>query len=375
MKSQENLKTLFNELFPSLKGNDKKPDVIAKEFSYLVHSAPEDELIKIIHLFFYPSESSQEQNTEKEFWFEKYYDPNNYTEYSFALDLIKILIDYRKNKNRETANGKIGQIPKKFGAYKNIDYYLFLTSSKMMDILIHMYCFFHKDIDYFKSFFKVEVKHSDDLTNKETIENLFLGKTITEIELRLYKANISLDEKVRELMEKDNKRETLMKDMSSKIEDMSTKLEKIYLRDTLKYTIKYLYRLFWSKYGNNSSFKNKIYDQIKELKVILEKPELCKYSFLSNFLSAIEFGDLSNLNKETHPSFENRNFDNIKKYVDNNQPYLDKVVDFLKKFPDLSDYINLEVNYYFNKEELEKKIKEKYDFPLIYNSIIDNNSN
>ena len=72
-------------------------------------------------------------------------------------------------------------------------------------------------------------------------------------------------------------------------------------------------------------------------------------------MCAIEFGDLANLNKATHPSIEKRKFEDIKKYVDNSNPYLDQLISFLKKLPDLSEYINLEVTFFLNKSKKLKK--------------------
>ena len=83
----------------------------------------------------------------------------------------------------------------------------------------------------------------------------------------------------------------------------------------------------------------------------------------------IEFGDLANLNKATHPSIEKREFEDIKKYVDNSNPYLDQLISFLKKLPDLSEYINLEVTFFLNKSKLEEEIEKKYDFAAIYDTV------
>ena len=86
-------------------------------------------------------------------------------------------------------------------------------------------------------------------------------------------------------------------------------------------------------------------------------------------MCAIEFGDLANLNKATHPSIEKREFEDIKKYVDNSNPYLDQLISFLKKLPDLSEYINLEVTFFLNKSKLEEEIEKKYDFDDIYDTV------
>ena len=95
-----------------------------------------------------------------------------------------------------------------------------------------------------------------------------------------------------------------------------------------------------------------------------------KNDYLLEFISAIGFGDLIMQNKVSHPSLQNRNFEIIKKYVDNNKPYLDKVLKFMEKLPNLAKHINLEIGSYFSKELLEKKIQENYEFTKIYDDVI-----
>lgn len=398
MKASKNLKASFYGIFPLIKGKMINPDIIAEEFSKLLSLNKKDYFLIKIHLFFYPSESSQEKNTEKEFWFEKYKNSSSYSEYDLAIELLEILCDYLEDKNENLANQKIDKIPEKFREYKNINYYLFLTSTHINDILIHIYSFFQKDIQYFRTLLNVDVKESDDLTDKATLEKIFGGKTISIFELKTHKYYtnmiIELEKKISyqnelfksKLNNKDDTIDSLVNQVSSlndqvntlnnkvcslttEVNGMKETLNKIYVRDTIKYSIKYLYRLFYSKYIKPNSFKNKLYDQITELKIILKRPEFIKYNFVYDFLCAIEFGDLVYLNKTTHPSVEKRNFEDIKKYVDNSKPYLDQLISFLEKLPYLSDYINLEVTFFLNKSKLEEEIEKKYDFSSIYDSV------
>jgi hypothetical protein len=76
------------------------------------------------------------------------------------------------------------------------------------------------------------------------------------------------------------------------------------------------------------------------------------------------------LNKVSYPSLDNRKIENIKKYLDNNKPYLGKVVQFLKDLPNLENYINLEINYYFSKDRLEEEVSKVYNFKDIYDNKI-----
>ena len=56
-----------------------------------------------------------------------------------SLDILKVLKSYLQNQNSEDTNSFIYDLALKFGAYKNIDYYMLLTSNKVQSNLIHIY--------------------------------------------------------------------------------------------------------------------------------------------------------------------------------------------------------------------------------------------
>ena len=128
--------------------------------------------------------------------------------------------------------------------------------------------------------------------------------------------------------------------------------------------------MFYSKMKLKLEFKTKVYEEIKQLKSILSNESFGNFSFLKEFLEAVEFGDLMALNKVSHPSLDNRKIESITKYVDNKKPYLDKVVKFLKELPNLENYINLEVKNYYSKKKLEEEVSKEYDFEAIYDNKI-----
>ena len=376
METLADLKSLFNDIFPESKGKEKTPVILSEFFHKLITSNPKDLLLKIIHLFFYPSKSSRAQNTDKNFWFDSFKNSEIYTEYNLALDVLKILKKYLANKNSDAAYREIKELPEKFGNYKNVDLFMIMTYGfiEERDILIHLYSFFHQDPSYFQNFFDIIIKEGEDLSDPLLLEKLFVGKTISKNELFLYKTYSKKindqNRNVKELTENVKILNQHKVESENQIKDISEKLNQIYLKDTLKYTIKYIYRLFHQKFNHDEQFQSNVYDEIRELKLILKKQEFSKYDYLLEFISAIEFGDLIMVNKVSRPSLQNSNFEIIKKYVDNNKPYLDKVLKFLEKLPDLAKYINLEIDYYFSKELLEKKIQENYDFTKIYDDVI-----
>ena len=378
MEQNDKLKEILNEIFPILKGMQKTPKSVANAFSDLVSSNENDLLISQFHLFFYPNESSSEINEEKEFWFQKYKSdrPDDYTEYNFALDILKVLKSYLQNKNSEAANSYIYDLALKFGPYKNIDYYLLLTANKIQSNLIHIYSFFHKDIQYFKDILDVNVEKTDDLKDKKTLEKLFVNKTISKAELNFHKLYApiinELQQKINILENNISAQKAINDELIQFKEEASNKLEQIYLRDTIKYSIKYIYRMFYSKFSGKFKleFSNNIYEEIKQLRIILSNKSFTNFSHIKEFIEAVEIGDLMVLNKVSHPSLADRKIKDIRKYVDNRKPYLNKVVEFLEKLPDLEKYINMEVIYYFSKNKLENEISKNYNFEEIYDKKI-----
>ena len=363
MTTSKNMRTLFNEIFPQLMGKEKIPSAVETCFIELMKSNPNDIILKSIKQYFYPSVTSQEKNPNNKFWFQKYENDNIYNESSFALDILIILKNYVKNKDAKKASRQIEKLIEKFNSYKNANYFILLTTKEKINILSNLSAYLQKDLKYFKDTFNVDINISDDITDSELLEDLFLGNTITEREIDLYKNIDKIEKNYNKLNEDYNK-------LQEQITEMNEKLEKIYLRDTIKYSIKYLYRLFYKKYFTDHEFKSNVYDEICSLKGLLKNPRFIDYSYLLEFLESVEFGDLIKLNKTAHPNMKERNFDLIKSYVDNKKPYLNKVVNFLKGLPGINDYINLEIDFYFNKDLLEEKINESFNFETLYEQAI-----
>ena len=154
----------------------------------------------------------------------------------------------------------------------------------------------------------------EELNNK----NNQLTKEIIEIKKDHRQKEENLTQTVNDLKNDKIKSYTEIEKLKKDIDKINEKIDKIYLRDTIKYSIRYIYRMFYSTFGNKK-FEYNIYEEIKELKIILNKPEYKKtYGFLLNFIENISFGDLQELNRVSHPSLEARNLDHIKKYLPDN---------------------------------------------------------
>ena len=201
----------------------------------------------------------------------------------------------------------------------------------------------------------VNVEKTDDLKDKKSLEKLFVNKTISKEELNFHKLYApiinELQQKINVLENKINEQKLInenqkvindtqknaIDELIQFKEEASNKLEQIYLRDTIKYSIKYIYRMFYSKLSGifRLEFSYNIYEEIKQLKIILSNKSFTNFSYIKEFIEAVEFGDLMILNKVSHPSLADRKIKDIMKYVDNRKPYLNKVVEFLENLPDL----------------------------------------
>ena len=124
------------------------------------------------------------------------------------------------------------------------------------------------------------------------------------------KNNISvLNKKVGDLQINNNKMEgeikALKKDSiekEKKIGEMNERLEQIDLRDTVKLSIRYLYKVFLSKFPSEVNFTEKIWEQIDEVKKILSKPEFKDFCFIPEFIDMITFDKLAHFNHIAHDS-------------------------------------------------------------------------
>ena len=130
--------------------------------------------------------------------------------------------------------------------------------------------------------------------------------------------------------------------------------------------------MFYSKFSDKIKleFNDNAYEEKKQLKIILSDNSFASFSYIKEFIEAVDFGFLMVLNKDSHPSLADRKIKDIMKYIDNRKTYLNKVVGFLENLPDLDNYIKMEVNYYFSKNKLGKEVSKNYNFEEIYDKKI-----
>ena len=390
MEEEINFVQKTDEILKSLFDHNKKINEIEKQFFKILFTSRKfgyDEIIvSSVYYFFFPVYNNHAKNTDNEFWFEKNKNDNNhYTEFNYAIDLLVNIKEYFRHKNKSLYYRESIETVNKFYSYRNIDLYMLFTKDKFKEIVSHISAYLTKDINYFKEVLSIDINETDVLEDISTLRKFFLEEIkyeslvrdedkynqlteeIAEIKNKHHQKieelnciNNKLTEEIAEIKNEHRqkvgnftkkieelnnniddlkndkyKSQTEIEKLNNNIEEINKKIDKIYLRDTIKYSIRYIYRMFYSQVANKN-FEYNIYEEIKELKIILNKPEYKKtYGFLLNFIENIRFGDLNELNKVSHPSMETRNIDDIKKYLPNINGDLERTVEFIKKLPDI----------------------------------------
>ena len=313
---------------------------IQKCYSKFYPSTENDDTALNVSLYFFPF-SGYEKNT-KEFWFIKYKNNSNYNEFDFALDILRVYIQYLSDKNAKNFDSRIIQKVQKFGAYKSISDYLSVIKD-YMDILLAIDAYLTRDSYYFEKFFNLNVS-AEKLQTSEFIEllkkqitskkeyflisrkynnllNLFeqnqyetkvlfqkINNQIKELKdqnfnqtkniKELKDQNFNLTKKIKELNEQNLDQAKNIKELNDKVNDLTIRLDKIDLRDTIKMSFKYLYNILYSKF--NFPYENNFWAQIQKIKEILSQDKFSKFEFIIDFIKDIQYTKLENLNKAAH---------------------------------------------------------------------------
>ena len=196
-----------------------------------------------------------------------------------------------------------------------------------------------KDPSYFKLSYKINVppekiqKHSfiKEVKNYLEIENLRIdlknGQSLINqysnlvedlnTAVKLLKAdNTSLTNKVNDMQKTIDSLKKQQNETEQNLKNVNERLEQIDVRDTIKMSFRYLYKILYSKFPDNMDNVSKIWQQIMQVKIILSKPQFKEYEFITKFIDVIVFNKLDPLNKLTHDSSQaKRNFSSIKKFL------------------------------------------------------------
>jgi len=161
------------------------------------------------------------------------------------------------------------------------------------------------------------------------------------------------------------------KKMEKDMNELKERLENIDLRDTVKMSIRYLYKLLRSKFPNEVNLVDKVWEQIEEVKRLLSKPEFKDFDFIPEFINTITFDKLAHFNHIAHDSTKKqRDFKTIKKYMqvyaDND---LEKVTNFFEKLPHINEFINLNLLFYRDPVKVDEEFQKGFTYLDIYKNV------
>lgn len=397
MQSSDQLYSSLNKVL-GLSGTPANLDKYKDLFNNLIYNNMNDIIIFHIFLYFFPFDNCMEQNKDC-FWFENYRKEGVFTEYNFAIELLDIFDEYLKKKSTDLFKAHIKLVVEKLGDYKNVRNFVKLIPHENLYAWIVAYL--TKDNEYFQL-----ISDKQNIIPKEfqkdqwiiNVGNLLLEKTynfyylenarlinknnsiLSTIELKDKKNQIIIDKLVEEIHSVKNENENKIKTLQNKLDevqktnsslenglkDLKERVAKIELRDTIKFSMTYLYNILHYKFNSSEEKKDKYSDKLNEMLKILEDKKPRKFNLLKSFIEDIQFGVINKLNKEAHP-VKKRNLEDITKYLQSScNTRLMEVVEFLQKLPNLDLFIELNVVYFKNPAKAEDLFLEKQSYEKAY---------
>ena len=152
---ESDINTLINTSLSTENINYMNSEGMALFKKNLEDISNDDSALKIL-LYFFPVNSSLEKN-EKEFWFMKYKDVENYNEYKFAKDILQCYNQYLSDKDSEAFDYNI---LKKIVLFKDYKFIVeFLRALKDYDAkIIAIFSYIEKDPSYFENAFETIIE-------------------------------------------------------------------------------------------------------------------------------------------------------------------------------------------------------------------------
>ena len=429
----EDLNTLLNLALKTENENYCNADGIKNCMTQFEKLSEKDNGALIIFLYFFPNYSPLENNKEA-YWFIKYQNIQNYNEYNFAKDLLNCYIQYLSDLDYKDYERKLLDKIKLFKNYKLINTFLSVIE-KYDESVIATISYIIKDHTYFKGAFELNINskniqtsvfinnvkkyldHKQSLLDlqkalnmtklyreaweetksskeKEIISLKKNVKDLTESVNNMRNVNINLLNKISNLenknanlldrvnnMEFENEglkkynieMETKIITLENQVKVMNERLNKIDIRDTLKMSFRYLYKVLFSKYPNDMRIETKVWNQIDEVQKMLSKPQFKRFQFISEFLDILQFHNLEHFNHAAHDSSQDkRNFGNIKKYFQEySQKDLNPVVEFFEQLPQINKFINLNLLLFKEPEKIDEKFQENITYAEIYSKVFE----
>lgn len=186
------------------------------------------------------------------------------------------------------------------------------------------------------------------------------NKTLNEEISKLKDDNVTLNGEMSKLK---NNNVTLSGEISkikNDTSDLKEKLDLIDVRDTVKMSLRYLYKILYTQFSDEMKNVTNVWEQIDEIKKILSKPQFKRYDFVSKFIDNINYDGLHNINEKAHNlSQKERNFKSIEKYFKNiSGDLLSFVAEFFEKLPNINEFIDLNLLFFKDPKTVDKKFEE-----------------
>ena len=142
---------------------------------------------------------------------------------------------------------------------------------------------------------KEEILHTD-----SQIKALKEEKLQTDCKLEILMTNKNnQDNQIKKLSFQIEELKKENKDLKNDMVELQTRMDKIDLRDTIKLCIKYLYKVLKSHF-NEMREVYYFWDEIKEIKRILDRNEFKQFHYINDFIEDLDFTSLNPLNTATH---------------------------------------------------------------------------
>ena len=156
--------------------------------------------------------------------------------------------------------------------------------------------------------------------------------------------------------------------MNKILDEMYDRFEMGDLKDPSKMSIRYLYKVLFSKFPNDMKKVTKIWEQIKEVKIILSSPKFKNYYFISKFIEVITHYKNINFGYILRASKEKKYFEGIKIFREHSIDYL-YVSCFFEALPHINEFIKFHLLLYPNQIKADEEFQKFITYPEIYNKI------
>ena len=211
---------------------------------------------------------------------------------------------------------------------------------------------------------------------KLQIDNATLNENITNLQ----NDNATLNENITNLQ---NDNEELKKNnmtlnkniskMENDISELKDRLEQIDTRDTIKMSLRYLYKILFARFSGEMKRVTNIWEQIDEVKQILSKPEFIRFANVSKFIDYINWTGLNNLNEKAHDSSQKtRNFKGIEKYFKGISSLVTSyVANFFEELPNVNEFIRLNLLLYKDPKSVDAEFEKIQTYKDAYIAVFE----